>query len=138
MKKRVKWKFTGITVILIPPILAVILFTISSISMPFVEYPWERESQWVCADPHFTVSYLKHSQGSLISEEILIWEDKEIRVDLRIGVSYFTVFPEYSNVHDDRLLSGTWKYRKGNLVLRIEEDFIFDNQYKELVLSPIE
>lgn len=136
MKKRLKWRFTGIAVILIPPILAAIFFSIASVSMLFIEYPWERGSHWVCEDPDFTLSYSVNSLGSMVSEEILIWEGREIRVDLAMGQGYYAVFPKYSNHYDDRLLTGTWKFKRGNLVLRIEEDFIFDNQYKELVFHP--
>lgn len=106
--------------------------------MTTIKYPWEKASHWVCEDPYFTLSYSKDPWGSLVCEEVLIWNGKEIPVEVGMLHHMYDVSPTDSNHYDDRLLTGTWKYRKGNLILRIEEDFIFGNRYEELIFKPTE
>ena len=136
MKKNKKWRFNGLMLILIPLLLAAILLFIASIFMVTIEYPWEKGARWVCEEPHFTLSYSRNSHNMLVSEEVLVWDGKEIPVFIGMQQHSYDVYPQSSNRYDDRLLSGTWKFRDGNLVLCIEEDFIFDNQYRELIFHP--
>ena len=99
-------------------------------------YPYSEPSEWISRDPSFILTYTRDSTGYLVSEETLIWNEEEIAVDIGYNADFFCVQPEGSVVFAERLFSGTWYYRNGNLVLSVEEDFIFNNQYAEIVLSP--
>lgn len=102
------------------------------------KYPYSEDSEWICTDPYFVLSYSRISQGGFVEIEYLEWEDTTIAVDVKYQSSGFWVYPKGSNVYDERLLSGTWKYRKGNLVFFIDEDFVFNNQFSELVFTPVQ
>ena len=124
------------TQLLILLILVVSCFLIIATHILANEYPYDKGSHWVCAEPEFSLSYSKTTQGDLISEEVLILNGEAIPVSIGYGRGNFTVFPKDSNQYDDRLLTGTWKYRRGKLILQIKEDFIFGNKYSELVFLP--
>ena len=100
------------------------------------DYPHNKSNEWICANPLITLSYNKDENGALSQDEILIWEELSMVIDLAFRSDYFTMYPANTISHDDRLLSGSWYYRNGNLILTIEEDFIFDYQFDELVFVP--
>lgn len=100
-------------------------------------YPYHVASMWQCNDPYFLITYNRKENGALTSYEKLEWNDEAIQIDLCFLMSEYYVYPVTSSEYGDRLLSGTWEYRNGDLVLIIDEDYIFDNQYKELVFAPV-
>ena len=92
-------------------------------------------------DPMISLEYTHNEDGTWTFCEELYWNDELIAIAVAMQSDYFCVYPfTNSNVthHEDRLFSGTWKYRQGNLILMIEEDYIFDGQYSQIVISPIE
>ena len=100
-------------------------------------YPFYIASSWQCEDPSFSIQYFRDENGVLNSYQELEWNDLKIPVKLCLLMRDFDVYPADSSAYEDRLFSGTWRYRKGVLILFIEEDFLFGNQYAELVFTPI-
>ena len=97
---------------------------------------------WQCEDPRFSLAYSRDEKGFLVQHEELEWNNETMLVDVCFvhGVRKYEVYldsPSPYVRHEDRLFSGTWKYRRGDLVLIIEDDFLFDNRYSELVFSPV-
>lgn len=97
-------------------------------------YPREKASLWICEDPHFEINYAGDA-----SETYLEWEGEKYVVALGLHASSFDVFLRSDdNVlhHENILLRGSWRYKKGNVVVKITEDNIFNGAYKELVFVP--
>lgn len=111
---------------------------LTSCDPKYGHYPSQLASKWVCTAPEFTIEYSRNASGVLEDSAILRWNEESIPVDLAFDSVSFWLLPESSEDYDDRLLFGTWEYRDENLVLVIEEDFIFENQFSELVFSPLE
>lgn len=102
------------------------------------QYPSDLSNGWMCNDPYFVLQYYSDEEKSYELEKGLIKSsDAAIEINISFGMGDFWVLPIDSNAYDDRLLSGTWNYRRGDLILKIKEDFLFDYQYSELVLSPV-
>ena len=100
-------------------------------------YPYHVAPMWQCDDPYFLLVYTREENGALTCHEALEWNNETNVVDVGFLMREYDVYPAETSAYADRLFSGTWKYRKGNLVLMIEEDFLFDYQYSELVFSPV-
>ena len=115
-------------------IVAIILLNTLSGCTPFyIQFPCEVCDHWICDDPNFYISYPTDSTRASPREETLILNGEVIEVDVCFSPVEFIVFPEGETNHANRLLYGDWEYRNDNLVLIIEEDFIFDGAYSELV-----
>ena len=106
-----------------------ILLLLFILSFGHTTYPGEKASCWVCDEPYFVMEYQEEQSKNLyyngdnyiaINGELL-----PVRVDYHRS-SDFAVMPTNSALWDDRLLTGTWKYKGKQLVFSIEEDFIFD------------
>ena len=129
-----KWfrnSLIGIIICLIIPI------SLCSCDMRAGQYPFQMANYWKCPSPEFSLSYWTDADNRKQEDAQLIWNGQTIDVDIMFGVGDFCVYPADSLAYSDRLLSGLWKYRAGDLILIIKEDFIFGNQYKELVFSPV-
>ena len=101
------------------------------------KYPHQRSEQWYSDEPQMSLCYSKAEDGTWELFETLFYDSENREIDLAMHSSYYCVYPADSNHHDDRLFSGNWKYRKGDLVLIVEEDFIFGGKHSEIVLSPV-
>lgn len=101
-------------------------------------YPYDLSGEWVSEDPYFTLSYSWNDDGTLDWLEVVEWEGKQIKVELCMQAAMYYVLPFASNKYDEKLFRGTWEYRDGGLVLYIEEDFLFDNQFSEIVFKKAE
>ena len=101
------------------------------------QYPFQKAEYWESYDPPITLRYAQNDDHTWSSLEELHWKGDFIKIDMARQSDYFCVYPAESSNHGDRLFAGSWKYRKGNLVLIIKEDFIFGNQYSEIVLVPV-
>lgn len=130
-----EYKSVKIKRILFVPIIISFLILLTGCDPYADSYPSLSESEWVCDDPYFILTYTKEPNGVTSAAEYLEWDGKRIEVDLAFHANSFSVDPEKSTDYDDRLFTGTWEYRNGDLVLIIEEDFIFNNEYSELVLT---
>lgn len=100
------------------------------------QYPFQKAEYWSSNNPSISLCYTKNNDDTWTFREQLIWNNNTMGIQIAMQSDSYCVYPADSNHYDDRLFSGKWKYRKGNLVLIIEEDFIFDNQYPEIVLIP--
>lgn len=119
-------------------VLLVLVFAVlcSGCDPYYNNYPHDKATGWICTNPFISLSYNTDSNGTLSQEEILIWEELTLEIDLVFQSNLFTMYPANTTSHDERLISGSWYYRNGNLILTIDEDFIFEHQFKELVLEP--
>lgn len=128
----------------------IILFTVLVLLLAFVvswciyakrsrNYPYYVANTWQCNDPPFTLTYGKDEYGRLTKFAELEWDNETIEVEIGFLMRECTAFPAGRDIlaHSDRLFTGTWRYRNGDFVITIHEDFIFGNQYKELVFSPV-
>ena len=100
-------------------------------------HPYLTESTWVCSDPKITLEYTKGRTGMMTELCTIEWNDMSLEFDLYFRSTLFEAGPAGYTKYEDRLFSGTWKYRDGNLVLMLDEDFLFDNAYKELVFVKV-
>lgn len=99
----------------------------------FRNYPYKTEANWICEEPHIEFVYSKADNGAPLSKEYLVWNEEVIPIDVSYDPGMYCVTPKGSAVYAERLFTGEWKYRKGTLVFSIKEDFIFGNQYDELI-----
>lgn len=100
-------------------------------------YPYNIASAWVCENPPISLSYVTESSGLTTQKETIFWGGATLEIDLLFQSDFYTAYPANSTVHDERLFSGSWYYCDNNLVLSVEEDFIFDYQFDELVFVPL-
>lgn len=123
-----------IILVLIPVLLILRVYFLLGGS-DFREYPQEKAAHWVCEEPHFEI----HFAGE-VTESFLEWRGEKIRVFVGMRADYFDVFLQTKPVdpleQENILLRGTWKYVKGKMVVRIDEDNIFNGAYSELVFVP--
>ena len=101
------------------------------------KYPFKEEGTWICKDPEFTISYSKEPNNRIIEESTLEWDGETIHVDVTFQVDTYCVSPIGTTAHADRLFNGTWEYRGEDLVFYIEEDFLFDGHFYEIVFSKV-
>lgn len=101
------------------------------------QYPMDKADFWYSADPVMTLSYKQNADKTWTVIETLCWNDETMEISIGMRSDYYCVYPagEILN-HDERLFSGRWGYRNGNLVLSVKEDFIFDGKYSEITLIP--
>ena len=93
-------------------------------------YPHQKASVWICEDPYFVFS---------TQEDYFVWEGEKYEVHIMMKASYFSVYRASENfvISDEYLLfHGRWRYKKGNMVVKITEDHIFDGAYKKLIFVP--
>lgn len=123
-------------------IMAIVFFVcvtmLCGCDLPFKQYPHEKASYWSCDDPKIILNYSKDDQDNWILSEQIHLDSETIEVSVAMRGNIYCVYPDDSAYYSDRLFRGKWKYRKGNLVLIIEEDFLFDGQYDEIILVPQE
>ena len=101
------------------------------------QYPFQKAEQWLSHDPQIILSYTQNDDQTWSFHEEVYWNGDIIEIEIAMQSDIFCVYPVDSNHYDDRLFSGTWKYRKDALVLVVEEDFLFNNQYSEIILIPV-
>ena len=102
------------------------------------KYPYEKADHWICEEPYIEIKYTRSGNGTFIEESILEWNGEIIKVDIDFGYGNFVVQPDGNYSYEARLFDGICKFRNGNVILVIEDDFIFNNQFAELVLIPVE
>ena len=103
--------------------------------------PYNVADAWLCPDPSFSLiyskddlwHYLQSSKKTVVMYGMV--NDELMQVDVLFSRATFCIYPEGSHSYSDRLLTGTWKYRNNTLVLSIEDDYLFDNKYSELVFT---
>lgn len=104
----------------------------------FGNYPYDKALYWRCSNPEFSIEWFTNEYGLVAENKSVInLDNRELTVYIDFHSIFFDVLPYGSYHYDDRLLTGKWKYRNGDLVLIVKEDFIFNNEYTELVFSPV-
>lgn len=101
------------------------------------KYPSDRGALWKCEEIDWTIQFIYNGSGQFRdTRSVLFWNGEEIPVLVAFQVSYFRVDKDVPDeavlTFDDKLLSGTWDYRKGKLVFTITDDCIFDGAFDEL------
>lgn len=102
------------------------------------KYPYSTADHWTCKDPYITINYIRNENGTFTEESSLEWNGETIDIDIDFGHGNFVVHPNGNYSFEERLFDGTCKFRNGNVILVIDDDFIFDYQFSEIVLSPVE
>ena len=120
-------------------ILFLLIFVIASYGCDpcYNSYPYHIASAWVCENPPISLTYKTESSGLTSQKETILWNGSTLEIDLLFQSDFYTAYPANSTVHDERLFRGSWYYRDNNLVLSVDEDFIFDYQFDELVFVPL-
>ena len=123
-------------------IILLVMFLLCGCDPRSGQYPHQKAERWVSEDPMISLEYTHNEDGTWTFCEELYWNDELIAIEVAMQSDYFCVYPIDSTNpdvihHEDRLFSGTWRYRQGNLILMIEEDYIFDGQYSQIVITPI-
>lgn len=112
----------------------IVVLVLFSACDPYADsYPFLTEAKWECSDPKMVLEYKKSATGVITERSTLEWNDMFLYIELNFRGDSFVASLASSTHYDGRLFTGTWEYRAGNLVLMIEEDFIFNHTYSELV-----
>lgn len=112
------------------------LIFVSGCTPAWIKFPYDLCDTWVCENPRFSIVYSRDGAGWGICDASMEWEDEVIDVEVNFSTSQFIVRTEDDPEHAVELLSGSWEYEDGDLVLYIEEDFIFDGAFDKLVFVP--
>ena len=100
---------------------------------------FSKEITMQCDAPYMITTYIKAENGAGSRETYLEIDGELHKVGLYHVSTIFTVHLEdRTPTASEILISGVWEERKGDLILYIEEDFVFDNQYEKIVLKPVE
>ena len=100
----------------------------------FDMYPSDRADSWYCATLDFTLNVNQ-------TASVLNWEGKTLNVSMAVQSSYYVMVYEQGKdtvTQDSTLFSGTYSYSGENLILKIEEDNLFNGTYEELCFVPVE
>lgn len=98
-----------------------------------------KEITMQCDDPYMITTYKDTENGVGIRETYLEIDGDICRVELHYRSTIFVVqMLDPLSLDAEVLLSGTWKEKDGNLILYIDDDYIFDNQYEKIVLKPVD
>ena len=120
------------------------ILVLSIVALCFAGCTWQdtsifsKEITMQCDDPYMITTY-KDTENGVGSRETYLEIDGELqKVDLHYRDAVFRVYLEFSPTERELLLFGTWKEKDGNLILYIDDDYIFDNQYEKIVLKPVD
>ena len=111
------------------------------LSHTFRRYPWYHADQWYCAEIDMTIEYVTDHNRNLVDRLPSILRVNGKTYDVEVCFYYgggglsFLIDENKDNIAES-ILEGDWKYRRGNLVIQIREESIFDGQYAELVFVP--
>lgn len=116
-------------------LLCVMIF-VSGCTPPWIKFPYNLCNTWVCENPRFSIVYSRDEAGRGFCDASLEWKNEVIAVEALYSTSQFVVKTKDDPELAVELLSGSWGYEDGNLVLYIEEDCIFDGAFDKLVFVP--
>lgn len=91
-----------------------------------------------CDDPYMITTYMETENGVGSRETYLEIDGELQKVALHYREAVFGVYWEFSPTEHELLLFGTWKEKDGNLILYIDDDYIFDNKYEKIILNPVD
>ena len=97
--------------------------------------PYNETANWVSLEPQVILTYSIDDKGAKTSQEILMHNEQPIYLDIAFQSSQYCAFLADSTRYEDRLFSGEWSYRGDQLVFSLDEDFIFNGKYAELVFN---
>ena len=88
-------------------------------------------------DPYMITTFKRTENGTGSRETYLEIDGDICSVELYYRSTIFVVqMLDPLSLDAEVLLSGTWKERNGKLILSIEEDYIWGNQYEHIILAP--
>ena len=105
------------------------------------KYPFDRADKWVCEETDFTIEFT-NDEDNLTSgqKSVLRWNNEEFNVLALFHVGYFRVDIDEnlipSQFPDRKMLTGTWEYINGNMVLFITEDYLYNGEFRTLAFVP--
>ena len=114
-------------------IITAILFSISCIGCSRDEYPYTIAEYCYCSELDFTLN---------VTSEVskLVWHNQQYEVAIGFRAGGYDIFVENGDgavEQNEILFRGSWSYKRGNLVLEISDDRLFDGTYKELTFEPL-
>ena len=105
-----------------------------------VKYPHYKSESWYCKEIDCRIDYQYYEDGRMKVKSYPLTRNGEtlhVYVTFTIDNWYFDLDNDDNHISlDEQLLSGTWSYQNGNLVLSIGKDSIFDDQYTNLIFIP--
>lgn len=107
----------------------------------FNYYPDDISTVWYCEEIDLEIRYAPNEYGHLAPQvSPLEWKGTTHMVTFGFNPVCFWLFldtEEETDMGSAPVLSGTWHYEDGNLVVEITEDKIFDDTFEKLVFKPI-
>ena len=102
---------------------------------PFITYPEDIATEWVCEDPYIRLVLDRYSPDYSSLE----FCGETIDIDIGFLYSEYEVYPAGSLQGDSLLFSGEFRYsiNKKKLIFTINHDYLFDGKYKKLVFTPV-
>ena len=101
------------------------------------KYPYYKADYWYCEEIDFAFCYEHLEDGRIIPGQNYLTKDgKTMTVFVIFVIDNWYIALDNGDVNvsiEDQLMSGTWRYRKGDLVFTVKEDNLFDGAYWELV-----
>lgn len=115
-------------------IIAAILLLAACIAFPRNKDPETIAECWYCSELDFVLNVTPEKSE-------LIWHDKqyEVIIGFRAGSGY-DVFVENGDgivSQEEILFRGTWTCKRGKLVLKINDDRLFEGAYNQLTFEPL-
>ena len=104
------------------------------------EYPHYKSESWYCKEIDFRINYQYQEDGRMnVTSYPLIKEGETLYIYVTFTMDnwYFDLDNNDNHISsDEQLLSGTWSYQDGNLILNISKDSLFQGTYTNLIFVP--
>ena len=97
---------------------------------------WVEEITMQCDDPYVITTFYRDEKGIGHRETYMEINGVKQKVELGYRSTLFEVYVLDHSHRAECLILGTWRERKGNLVLYVEEDYVFGNHYETIILTP--
>lgn len=125
-------------------ILSVLVFFLSSCYDPgitFEKYPWYKAETWHCQEIDMTMHFELDENGSITagtySQLTVDGVTHSVAVAFHASTIAFMVF-EDGEPTNEKGLDGSYFYRDGNLVVKVNSESILNGKYTELMFFPVQ
>lgn len=113
------------------------IFTSCDMYQIVEKYPHFKANYWYCAEIDFSFHYEYNDDGRINPTTYPLELDGEIlNVDIWFLNDYWYFYldnGDETTSFEELLLSGTWEYRRNELVLTIQKDNLFGEKYQEFI-----
>lgn len=103
------------------------------------QYPWTRAECWYCKEIVMTIRFSVDESGDITeapySQLAIGGMICEVGIGFQGNGIGFLLDLDGDGIAE-RILDGTWSYRGENMVIQVNEESIFSEQYKELIFMP--